>query len=356
MTEGRTLSVFMDQSNKCNLRCVMCGFSDPRVAGLGKYDMPPAVFERVAAEVFPRASYVALSCLTEPYMTRDFDRRLEVASRCGIPFTEVITNATLWNEERVETLVRCGISRVAVSIDGATAATYEAIRVGARLEKVLANVRLLTDRKRRLGSALPALRINHVLTEANVDEFPAFLAMAEDLGADGVDVRTVARMSDAVYKGSADAAFYGKVHAVRDTLAAWSARTGIADWGVLRWQPSRIDLFAANGEKVTCRRPWDTVAIHANGDVVPCISWTRPPLGNLARSSFREIFEGPAFEALRAEFTASRPGIDCEHCVIKKSSSPEEDDDFFYRMLAKPAPELSPREGRDGIAASDAPA
>ena len=41
-----------------------------------------------------------------------------------------------------------------------------------------------------------------------------------------------------------------------------------------------------------------------------------------------EIWGGPALAALREEFAASRPGIDCEHCVVKKSSTPEEDDDF----------------------------
>ena len=36
----RFLNVFLDQNNKCNLRCQMCGFSDSRVAALSKYDMP----------------------------------------------------------------------------------------------------------------------------------------------------------------------------------------------------------------------------------------------------------------------------------------------------------------------------
>ena len=338
MTDERTLNVYMDQNNKCNLRCVMCGFSDPRVAGLAKYDMPFPLFERIAEEVLPSASFVALSCLTEPYMTRDFDRRLEVVSRCGVPFTEVVSNATLWTEEHVEKLVACAVSRVAVSIDGASAATYERIRVGARFDRVISNVRLLTERKRRHGAALPVLRINHVLSELNVDEFPAFLAMVEDLGAEGIDVRTVQRMSDAVHKGSSDDAYWGKVRRIRDDVAAWTARTGRSDWSALRWQPTRIDLFAPGGEKVTCRRPWNTVAIHASGDVFPCISWTRPPLGNLARVPFREIWGGPSFEAIRAEFTAASPGIDCEHCVIKKDGAPGEDDDYFFRMLAKSAP------------------
>ena|SRR6266496_4491818 len=36
----RFLSVFMDQNNRCNLRCKMCGFSDARVGAVPKYDMP----------------------------------------------------------------------------------------------------------------------------------------------------------------------------------------------------------------------------------------------------------------------------------------------------------------------------
>lgn len=73
----RFLHVYMDQNNKCNLRCVMCGFSDPRVKDIPKYDMPFWLFEKIAGEIFPYAEYLALSCLTEPLMTKDFPQRLE---------------------------------------------------------------------------------------------------------------------------------------------------------------------------------------------------------------------------------------------------------------------------------------
>jgi radical SAM protein with 4Fe4S-binding SPASM domain len=336
----------MDQNNRCNLKCRMCGFSDPRVAGLRKFDMPFWLFEKIASEVFPRTSYVALSCLTEPYMTRDFDDRLAIVGRAGIPFTEVITNGTLLNDAHADALIDAGISRVAISIDGATKETYERIRVGASFEKVVANVRLLTARKAARGAELPSVRINHVLTEENETEFPLFLELVESLRPQGVDVRTAMRMSDALYQGTDDPVFYGKVTKARDELEAFCARTGIANVGILRWQPTVIELFGSTGEKVTCKRPWNTVAIHANGDVMPCISWTRPPYGNLARQSFADVWDGAALAEIREQFTIDRPGIDCEHCVIKKSTVPEEDDDFFYRMIAKgpaePAPAVVP--------------
>src|SRR3954452_5713579 len=69
--QSRFLNVFMDQNNRCNLKCRMCGFSDDRVDALPKVDMPRALFDRIADQLFPRASYVALSLMTEPFMTRD---------------------------------------------------------------------------------------------------------------------------------------------------------------------------------------------------------------------------------------------------------------------------------------------
>jgi radical SAM protein with 4Fe4S-binding SPASM domain len=239
----------------------------------------------------------------------------------------------------MEQMISAPLRRLAFSLDGATPATYEAIRVGARFETVVAAIRMAARMKDEARAAFPRLRVNHVLSEMNVDEFPAFLDLVESLGAQGIDVRTAAPYSDAVYKGTSDPAFYEKVRRGRDLLDAFCERTGIENLGILRWQPGRIELFDPSGERQSCRRPWESLGIHANGDVVPCMSWTREPFGNLARQDFESIWNGPALGALRAEFAAKLPGVDCENCVIKRASLTEEDDDFFYRMLAKePAP------------------
>jgi radical SAM protein with 4Fe4S-binding SPASM domain len=341
--EARTFEVFMDQNNKCNLKCRMCGFSDPRVAGLSKYDMPIAVFRRIAEQIFPKASYVALSCMTEPLMTRDFGERLEIVKRSGVPFVDVITNGMLLDETIARRLVETRVTRLAVSIDGATKDVYEAIRIGASFERVTGNVRRFMEIRREMGATAPLLRINHVLSEANIDQFDAFLALASSLGAEAIDVRSIARFSNALDTGTSSRAFFDKIAGVRERLDRWCERTGVQNVGVLRWQPTLIEVFDEAGAKLTCRRPWNTVAIHANGDVMPCISWTRTPLGNIARQDFDEIRSGAVAAGVRAEFEAQRPGIDCEHCTIKKDAAvpDEEHDDFFYRMIAKPAPSVA---------------
>ncbi|HEV2718605.1 MAG TPA: radical SAM protein, partial [Thermoanaerobaculia bacterium] len=194
----RRLNVFMDQNNKCNLRCQTCGFSDSRVAALAKYDMPRWLFDRVAAEVFPRANYLCLSIMTEPFMTRDFPDRLSAVRDAGVPFSEIITNGTLLNAESCRKIVEAGITRVIFSIDGGTKSIFEELRVGALFERVLENFALLRATRASLGASLPYLRINHVLSEPNIDHFAEFLELVKRLGADELAVRTVSRMSNAM--------------------------------------------------------------------------------------------------------------------------------------------------------------
>jgi radical SAM protein with 4Fe4S-binding SPASM domain len=313
----------------------MCGFSDPRVASLTKFDMPFELFEAIVREVLPHARYLALSCMTEPLMTRDFPERLRLLPAVAVPFVEVITNAMLLTDRIIEEILAVPLTRLTVSIDGATKETYERIRVGANFEKVIANVRRFSELKRQRGASLPALRINHVLTESNLDEFPLFLALAESLSPNAIDVRTVVQMSNSVIGESREETFFSRVRSARLLLEQWCARTGVANEGYLRHTSDPIDLFLPDGQKRTCERPWNTVAIHANGDVLPCISWTRSPVGNLAAQSFEEIWNGERLRALREEFTAKRPGIDCQHCTVKQTVALGEYDDFFFRMVDK---------------------
>jgi radical SAM protein with 4Fe4S-binding SPASM domain len=337
-SHGRPLSVFMDQNNRCNLKCRMCGFSDERVAALRKYDMPRELYDSIAEQIFPRTNLLVLSILTEPFMTRDFPDRLEAVRRFGIPYSEIITNGTLLDARSVDRMLDAAISCLTVSIDGGTREVYESIRIGARFDRVLANVNLFLERRNRRGLALPELRINHVLSEANIDHFGQFLELVASLRPDRVGVRTVSRMSDAPIQQTDDPVFWSKVRDARLRLAEFCARTGIEDTGYLRDTPRRIELFDPFGESRICRAPWENVAIHANGDVYPCMAWTRPAAGNLLRQSFDEIWNGEGFAALRREFTDSRPGLDCLHCRVRRDPAGDPDDDFFYRKVAKPLP------------------
>ena len=101
------------------------------------------------------------------------------------------------------------------------------------------------------------------------------------------------------------------------------------DYGMLVTTQDRLNDAVAEAHAAGFQ-----VGVHANGDVQPCMAWSRAPLGNLARESFDEIWNGGAMRALREEFDAQQPGVDCRHCVISKDET-REFDDFYFRMLNK---------------------
>lgn len=331
---GRNLTVFMDQNNRCNLKCRMCGFSDARVEALPKYDMPRWLFDSIAAQVFPKTNILILSTLTEPFMTRDFPDRLNMVRESGVPYSEIITNGTLLNEMNIGKMLEAEITCLTFSIDGGTKEIYEAIRTGARFENVIANLRLFQQMRKGRGAALPQVRINHVLSEPNIDHFDAFLAFVDEIHPEKIGVRTVSRMSEAVIQESSDPTFWAKVGVARRRLYEFCQRTGIEDAGFLRDRPTAIELFNDSGDKLICRTPWELLAIHQNGDVYPCLAWTRGPIGNFARQSFDEMWNGKELEALRREFDLVKPGVDCLNCVIRRGEA-DPRDDFFYEKVAK---------------------
>ena len=314
----------------------MCGFSDPRVAALPQYDLPRWLFDRIATEVFPHTNYLCLSLMTEPFMTHDFPDRLAVVREAGVPFSEIITNGTLLTDATCHKIVDAAISRVIFSIDGGTKAVFENIRIGAHFEQVLRNFERLRAVRTLKDACLPRLRINHVLSELNIDYFADFLSLVRRLRPEEIAVRTVSRMSNAIVQESKDASFWAKVRVARADLRRFCESTGIQDSAYLRDQHTLIDLFVDSGEKLLCPKPWDTLAIHPNGDVYPCMAWSRPPVGNLARESFEAIWNGAALSALRLEFENMQAGVDCLNCTIRRTTADDPDDDFFFRKLAKP--------------------
>lgn len=343
--EGRHLNVFIEHNNTCNLKCTMCGFSDPRAADVPRYHMPTNVFDRIAAEIFPSTTYLHMSLMTEPFMTPDFSERLQRVREHRVPYSRVVTNGTLLTERTIERVLDSEITSLAFSIDGGTAEVYESIRRGSRLDRVLSNIELFRELRSRRGAILPKLQINHVLMSRNVDHFSAFLALLDRVRPEQVDVRTVEPMSFESGNENKDPAFYDRVRLLRPLFAACCSRNGIEETGFIRDQAGVIDLFDVRGNRMTCRRPWDTLAIHANGDVHPCMSWTRPSIGNLALQSFDEIWHGEDLGRLRGEFEALQPGIDCQHCTVKKTVDAGSYDDFFFRMINKPLP-VSDGRGR----------
>ncbi|MCX8035576.1 MAG: radical SAM protein [Candidatus Sumerlaeia bacterium] len=346
---GRTLLVRMDIINRCNLRCFMCPYSAAAESGAPPQIMPPALFERIAAQVFPHAYHLALSCAYEPLMHPEFEGLLEIAARHEVPEWGIVTNGVLLSEKVSAALIRHRMVVLSVSLDGATRQTYRDIRGADLFDRVLSNVRTLQAMKRRAGSDLPHLFINFVLMKRNVGEIVPFLELCRELGAEDVTfVHVMPRSRDnpdslllapELYAAAYEDARRAIVDSPMRVLlpAPFTPEELAADAGVpreRRLQQSRSSDLAGTGARVTsqrvepageniyCASPWMMLFISPNGDVHPCSHRQNdPPFGNLSASPFEEIWNSPAYLDLRRRLYYHDLAGRCRTCEAQTPNS-----------------------------------
>ncbi|HTF88108.1 MAG TPA: radical SAM/SPASM domain-containing protein [Planctomycetota bacterium] len=189
--EPQSITVLIDVSNKCNLRCCMCYFAYDSVFHRKAIYLRPEQFARIAQTLFPHAHTVYLSAGNEPLTSPWFTDLLRIAAPYRIPDLKFLTNGLLMRPEICEAILDCGVSQVHLSIDGATKASYEAIRVGGQFERFVENVRYLAQRKRERGATHPILQFNVTLMRSNLRELESFVDLASELGVERIACRHV---------------------------------------------------------------------------------------------------------------------------------------------------------------------
>jgi MoaA/NifB/PqqE/SkfB family radical SAM enzyme len=326
----RHLVTRIDTNDVCNLKCVMCPLSDPDRVPAAK-PMPVEQFRRVAEDLLPRTRWLYLSCATEPLATPHFDAILDEVARHRVPFVSYCTNGLLLKDRFIEATLRSGVDEVIVSVDGATAATYEAIRVGGRFAQLEERLAALTAARAARMTRKPELRCNFTVQDDNCHEVAAFVGWARRYDVRVIQYRVFRPLAGAVkqHDGAATMAVYArelaaarrecKAHGIRllaDPPVARAepraaARAG-PDAALPAEQPQPTVTVGEPRPRVNCQLPWLTVYVRADGTVFPC-GGGHPPVGNIFASGWREIERAPPMVELRRSLRSCAKDV-CVDC------------------------------------------
>lgn len=302
----RDLTIALDVTERCNLKCIMCHFSTVDRLPFPPYDdydanMPVPLFEQIAAEYFPRAWRVALGCAAEPLMHPRFAELLAIAGRYRIPDLWFPTNLLPLTPKTADAIGRAGVRTVAVSIDGTTRETYERIRAGATWARLHEKLRMLRG-----------VRIRMIFTwmQANRAELREVPAFAQSIGAKELDVRYVsptdgvdntaqfitaddaakqelaATARDAVKRGirlssypefetARPRSLFGRI-----TRRVWRMRAGLDTMDQRR--------YAKRERENGCGYPGAHYVIRASGAAFPCVYFEQPLVGD----TFQRLMNG----------------------------------------------------------------
>ncbi len=312
----RFIKLRLDITKGCNLRCVMC----PTVAegDFEKYEMPPDLFDRIAKEVFPRTEHLTIGCGAEPLLSKNFDRYLRSIGAFDIPYTLIISNGSLLTEEKIVAMLDAGIDELSISLESANKEIYESVRVGAKYDRLLGNIRRFNELKAERGSDVPLLSFNTVLMKSTLPELRSVIELAETMGASAFSMGHL--IPFAGLENEQESLYY---HQEIANEKIEETRKLAESLGIRVYCPP---LFGSDGnldlrgtEKgvggLACVQPWTFMVITARGDVSPC-SWLygEKEAGSFKEQSFRQIWFGDLYTRLRKEIQTGNLRPRCTVC------------------------------------------
>jgi radical SAM protein with 4Fe4S-binding SPASM domain len=294
--------------------------------------MRPELFHRLLGEL-PGLRRLTLQGLGEPLLSPYLPEMIAAAVRRGVT-VGFNSNATLLTARRAAELVASRVDWLHVSLDGASPATYEAVRDGATFGTVVANLAGLVRAKRDAGSATPWIRVVFVAMRDNVAELPDLVRLLAGIGVDELHVQNLSHsFSDADPAGR-----YDDIRAFTAGQALWTGadadRAGAAFADATRAAGEhglrlRLPVTGVPGgapglpDGRGCSWPWDAAYVTSAGVVQPCcmvMGDDRVSLGSLAERGFAEIWHGPAYREFRRRLTTADPPEVCRGCSLYRNA------------------------------------
>ena len=290
---------------RCNLSCRHC-------RGFPGGELSTGKARKLIAEIAELKPGWVIVEGGEPLLREDLFELLELMRQKQLE-VHLITNGMLLSPRIVTALKQLGV-RVMISIDGATQATYEAIRNGASFERVIQAARHCV--KEGLLEA-----INFTLLKRNYTEIPGVFELAASIGVGKVtfiglkpcqdyseELLTPQEYREAI-RFVCQAAQKTGIEVFFDEPFFWAA---VKEWGLPAPVSTGGDGILA--PSTTACIFGEYLFIETNGDVKPC-SFAPMTLGNVNEKSpgemWREVLSSPFFSQIRDPKT--RTG-DCQNC------------------------------------------
>ena len=230
----------------------------------------------------------------EPFLHPQFLDLIIEAKKRKI-YTATSTNAHFITKEKAADIVRSGLDRMIISIDGLTQATYEQYRVNGQLSKVIEGTKHIVEAKKKLNSSTPHLIFQFLVVQPNEHEIAHVFQLGKELGIDEVRLKT-AQLYD-----------YENGNALMPKNEKYSRYTLGKDG---KYHPKYKLLNQ-------CWRMWSSTVLTWDGKVVPCCfdKDAKHVLGELSTMEFKKIWHSARYSNFRKAVFTNRQDIDiCKNC------------------------------------------
>jgi radical SAM protein with 4Fe4S-binding SPASM domain len=286
---GMPVSVSAELTNFCNLKCPECSSGSGKMKRERGY-MDITLFKKIINELSPYLTNINLYFQGEPMLHPRF---FDFVEGCNGIHSVVATNGHFLSVENSEKLVKSGLSKLIVSLDGTDQETYEAYRKGGSFETVIAGLSNVTEAGKRFGSSLKT-EIQFLVNRHNEKQIPLIKKIAGNL-----DIPLKLKSMQVIDESQA---------------GEWLPENGRFS----RYAKKDGRYILKNNLPNRCARLWFNPVITWNGKVVPCCfdKDAEYIMGDLNTESFRDIWDGPKYRLFRKSIFTGRHMIEiCRNCT-----------------------------------------
>ena len=333
-------------SDRCNIDCFFCSTASLR----GDDELPLARIEELVGEM-KRAGTRSIRFAGggEPLFHRKTKDLLRMIGKSRIPIENITTNAVLLGEEMTAILLDGHCDEIIVSLNTADAESYaRMMQTPARnFDRVLTNVRHLIAERKRRGSRIPQIVLQFLVWKENYRSIPQMYALARELDVDSIlfnglaflkreqemspeetaemmrlyedvvrvdEFRRIAQIDSfeqdlrpAVGEMAARLDRQRHQHGPLRRLAHLITRRDLSWREKIEHQVKvrrnrRVDRESA-GLDQPCVIGWHSLVVRTGGHIAPCCILQGSPLGNIFKSSLKEVWFGEDYARFRRELS-----------------------------------------------------
>lgn len=295
--------IILELTNACNLECEMCAHSHLIFDGsIFSMDLLKKV-----EPFFSTAEEITLFGYGESLINPYFKDILYEINKYYNLVTYLTTNGYLLDKV-AESIVRNKLTYLSISFDGASPETYNSIRKGSDYHKVIENLKLINEYKKKFNIESPYLRFTFIAMKRNIHEFSKLIELAKTLNIQEVKLEYLVAHTEEMRDESL---FYYQDILKRELN---KGREMASKAGIKLNLPTMIgEDDTGNNFHKKCYTAWNDIFISSNGKIRSCMI-SNEILGDLNCDDIVSIWNNGRYKWFRENVNSDYPPNDCQLC------------------------------------------
>ncbi len=325
------LSIEIWPTNRCNLKCAMCGtrISQRNLLKQGinaQFEEKKEIQEERLLSIIEGGSRLGVKnwLLTgggEPLIRKETTLRLMNEIKKRNMFGNINTNGTLLSQDDINKIIKMKWDLIMFSLDSADEKAHDFIRgIDGTFKKSFKSLQNFKKIKKELGINKPKIVFNTILHNKNYDRLDKIIEFASDVECEDITFIPLIEFDkfekNITLNDEQKEEFQGYIGDIEKLSKQYNINTNISSLS------NKGDRNNKSFLKF-CFEPFLHLVIKANGEVTPCCMIDSIQ-ENIKDKSITEIWYGEYFSELRKRFLEGNLLENCKNCVLSQAIRNEE--------------------------------